>query len=772
MDHKKDAAQHWWRSRPVTIAVTAALLLSLSPAGYSRAAELNQPVTATASEQTDSSAAAFDFVQLEASERELTASAAPSEDVVASASDQAVAADAEPEPAQESSAEDPTPEPAAEEEPVVWNAGWIGPNARGEWRYGLADDTLATNQWLQVNGNWYWFDENGVMATGFTEIEGVLYYLLESGGIEGALAGGWIERDDGWYYAHDIHDGHFGELQTGWLQLKGVWYWLDATTGRAAEDEELEINGAAYAFAASSCAMGESGWIYAGGHWYWASASGALINGWQLINGSWYFMDYNTFAMAEGVFRVGGVEYVTTASGACPSNAWVTVDGARYRTNDSSAVCTGWVTVDGSRYLFAEDGKMVTGFTTVGDQTYLLGSDGALVTNAWVRLENGVAGWASSTGAIYPADATISENGTVVFNTARNTSVTLGDATFWVQADGTLLKGWDAAHQHYTDPATGKVQSAWFRANGVWYYMNADGTMPLGWKAIDGSWYYFNADGSMFEGWLNLSGTYYYLVPGNGAMATGWTNVNGTWYWMDGSGVMQTGWLNLSGTYYYLGTTGAMQTGWLQLNGYWYYLDASGVMATGTRVINGYTRFFWWDGVCTSAGYQNPYPYYAINGQSVRPRVSYGIFSYVSPIGIGYNATRSQCVEAFIATAYRYIGTPYVWDYACAPGVGVDCAGLVLQCMYSVGMNPSRYSPYDHYNTYGHDHYANDMRNDPYIRKVAVSQRQRGDLLFWPGHVAIYIGGNQVIEAGHGHVTIGSPDYSIASATACGRLFN
>ena len=42
-----------------------------------------------------------------------------------------------------------------------------------------------------------------------------------------------------------------------------------------------------------------------------------------------------------------------------------------------------------------------------------------------------------------------------------------------------------------------------------------------------------------------------------------------------------------------------------------------------------------------------------------------------------------------IEVAYEYLdaNTPYIWDYACAPGVGVDCAGLVLQCLYATGMD-------------------------------------------------------------------------------------
>ena len=49
--------------------------------------------------------------------------------------------------------------------------------------------------------------------------------------------------------------------------------------------------------------------------------------------------------------------------------------------------------------------------------------------------------------------------------------------------------------------------------------------------------------------------------------------------------------------------------------------------------------------------------------------------------------------------------------------------------------------------TPGHDHYANDMWNDPKFMHLDFSQRQRGDLICYNGHIAIYLGNDQIIEA-------------------------
>ena len=156
-------------------------------------------------------------------------------------------------------------------------------------------------------------------------------------------------------------------------------------------------------------------------------------------------------------------------------------------------------------------------------------------------------------------------------------------------------------------------------------------------------------------------------------------------------------------------------------------------------------------------GFQNPSPFYQVSNCSVSiTHQGQGIFGYRTPSRISLYATRNDCIEAMISRAYDYLGTPYRWDYSCAPGVGVDCAGLVMQSLYATGMNLGRYNPWDHYYTPGHDHYANDMWNDPRFKHLSFSQRRRGDLICYPGHIAIYLGSDTIIEAYPPRVRISS----------------
>ncbi|MDO5634954.1 MAG: NlpC/P60 family protein [Micrococcus sp.] len=91
--------------------------------------------------------------------------------------------------------------------------------------------------------------------------------------------------------------------------------------------------------------------------------------------------------------------------------------------------------------------------------------------------------------------------------------------------------------------------------------------------------------------------------------------------------------------------------------------------------------------------------------------------------------TRNAKVEAVVAFAAAQVGKPYVWA-ASGPN-SFDCSGLTLRAYERAGITLPRYS------------------GDQAKRGTSVSaaNRQRGDLMCYPGHVGIYIGGSRMIDA-------------------------
>ena len=440
-----------------------------------------------------------------------------------------------------------------------------------------------------------------------------------------------------------------------------------------------------------------------GDHWeetdegkYYVSSNGQPYKGWKLISGLWYWLDpAKGGAMATGPAEVEGTWYVFSSSGSL-SNGWVRKDGEWYYGASGGKMVRGWVKGSAWYYTDPESGRMLTGAVEIDGKKYWLdpANGGACARSAWVEMPEGFLSYAANDGVLCMA-----------------------------VKDGVV----------YKDSTFTEVLSGWVDCGGDRYYVDSQGHMLTGWQRIDDNWYLFDSNGIMHRGWYWNGSAYYYLDKSNGNMRTGWVSDLGSWYWLDPD------------------NGGAMATGWIKVGQNWYYLNPNngGRMVTGSLMIDGYIRTFNSDGSCIYWGYQNPSNYYQVSSKSVTiPHLGQGIFGYRTESRISVSATRNECVNAMITRAYDYVGTtPYIWDYSCAPGVGIDCAGLVMQCLYATGMDLGRYTPWDHYYTPGHDHYANDMWNDPKFMHLDFSQRRRGDLICYNGHIAIYLGNDQIIEA-------------------------
>jgi cell wall-associated NlpC family hydrolase len=91
------------------------------------------------------------------------------------------------------------------------------------------------------------------------------------------------------------------------------------------------------------------------------------------------------------------------------------------------------------------------------------------------------------------------------------------------------------------------------------------------------------------------------------------------------------------------------------------------------------------------------------------------------------NETAAKAVRA----ALGQLGVPYVWG-GTAPGVGLDCSGLTQYAYDQAGLDIPRTSG----------------EQDIGAEVPSADQLLPGDLVCWEGHVAMYIGEGQIVEAG------------------------
>ena len=94
--------------------------------------------------------------------------------------------------------------------------GWSKKDS--QWLYQLEDGSHIVNEWKQINGTWYHFDNSGVMQTGWIKENGTWYYLNDFG----AMQTGWVKENGTWYYLNQS-----GSMETGWFTVSDKWYYAN-----------------------------------------------------------------------------------------------------------------------------------------------------------------------------------------------------------------------------------------------------------------------------------------------------------------------------------------------------------------------------------------------------------------------------------------------------------------------------------------------------------------------------------------------------------------
>ena len=208
--------------------------------------------------------------------------------------------------------------------------GWNKEN--GKWYfYDKSSGKMQRSTWVKDDGKWYYMDSNGVMATGKKYIKGVDYYFNSSG----VMATGWTKIGDYWYYFETN-----GSMCVGWKKIDGKWYYLCEKNYAPSSDNigcmavgRMKIDGYVYYFASSG--VMQTGWVHIGNDWYYFDSKGhRQSGGWLQDGNNWYYLN------EDGTMYCGWLKY---------NNNW-------YYLQHSGVMATSQITIEGRGYIFQSDG--------------------------------------------------------------------------------------------------------------------------------------------------------------------------------------------------------------------------------------------------------------------------------------------------------------------------------------------------------------------------------------------------------------------------------
>ena len=390
---------------------------------------------------------------------------------------------------------------------------------------------------------------------------------------------------------------------------------------------------------------------------------------------------------------------------------------------------TGWQTIDNIKYYFDQDGNVQSGMKEIDGVLYYLGT---------FDYEDAVQGKRD------PIPTGFYQDGS-----SRYSSI------YYIYEDQRMAVGWvDINGKQVYFNSDGSMKSGWQDRDGKWYYLG-DSIDDYGfqtecwydgcWLGSDGAW-----DAGISMGWYKDSWGWY-IEDNNGWYPENrWQKIDGTWYYFDEYGYMvRATWRNIGGSSYYFNFDGSLAAGAIldgEETGQWidgFWVDHSGAW-TGT------TGYWVWDGY----GYKL-YDSYGDNPKSTSYIIDQAVISFdaegyatswgerlttVPPMGGAASATKQNVIQY----ACRNLGFPYV--YGGQTIAGTDCSGFVMLSYQSQGISIP--------------HNAGLMFSTYSSQEVWVSEAQPGDPLFYYsgdvendagtgiGHVALYIGNGETVEAG------------------------
>ena len=499
---------------------------------------------------------------------------------------------------------------------------------------------LVQNQVLEIDGNYYGFDENGIMYVNqsfnmYKSDNGVDYVMAcyrakEDGSL---YVNEWYTNQLGNHYYY----GQKGEGYSGLHEVDGKNYYF--SWGKVCTNQCVSENGKSYYCDPEGYVSDISGdgWHQVGDYYFYIKNGQYLSNTVEKIGNSYYGFDYRGVMYANRDFSIWNFEsqmssyYRAKEDGRLYANDWYTDEReVFYYYGEDGKAYSGLHEIDGIQYCFSEYCRRYQDQSvTIDGKSYYCKSDGSAIelqNNDWTKIDD---------QNLYVKD------GQVLINCVEK----IGDSYYGFNYIGVMYANEDIIlrnfegqiSSYYRAKEDGRLYvNEWYVDERVYYFYYGDeGRAASGLTQVDGTLYYFSENGCRYQNEkITVDGRNYYCksdgevieLQENGWIKDGENDkyvkdgqvltdcvekIGDSYYSFDSTGVMYrntvlTRWDEAAQkyTYYFIKADGRLYVNeWYEYDKYdnhghgiWYYYGDEGKAASGLTQINGTLYYFSEDG--------------------------------------------------------------------------------------------------------------------------------------------------------------------------------
>lgn len=339
---------------------------------------------------------------------------------------------------------------------------------------------------FEKDGNWYYANDNGYLATGFTKVGSQNLYFNDKGV---QVKSRFFQVGDATYYTNNDGDVLRGAqtvngddlyFDESGKQVKGNFVtnpdgtrsYYDAITGVKLVDTTVVVNGETYNVDEKGVATKAhtSGFYTTGdNNWFYADSHGHNVTGAQFINGQdLYFESTGKQVKGDFVTNTDGTRsfYHWNTGDKLVSTFFTTGNDKWYYADAKGHVVTGAQVINGQKLYFGADGKQVKGGfapNANGTRSFYHGATGDKLVSTFFTSGDNNWYYADAKGEVVVGEQTINGQHLYFDQTGR-------------QVKGATASNPDGSISYYDVHTGDKAVNRWIKIpSGQWVYFNFEG---------------------------------------------------------------------------------------------------------------------------------------------------------------------------------------------------------------------------------------------------------------------------------------------------------